>query len=164
MRSFYLCCKRNEKGQSLVEFALVLPVLALLILGIIDFGMLFHSYVTVNTAAREGARQGIVQKNNDGTNTDYLTVVNAARRVTRTLLDEEARLNIWIDESDESGELKDENKAFEAGNPGKTKNVELPSEMRVTVTYDYALITPLPAFTGIRNTWTLKGQITMVRE
>jgi len=52
----------HESGQDLVEFALVLPVLALLIFGIIQAGILVWNYNTVSNAAREGARAGIVMK------------------------------------------------------------------------------------------------------
>ena len=47
---------KNEKGQSLVEYALVLPLLLLLIFGIVDFGRYFHAYLTVDHAGREAAR------------------------------------------------------------------------------------------------------------
>ena len=47
---------RGGRGQSLVEFALVLPVLTLLIFGIIDFGMGLRSYISLTNATREGAR------------------------------------------------------------------------------------------------------------
>ena len=51
---------RRARGQSLVEFALVLMPLFLLILGIIQFGLIFNSYVTMTNAAREGARTGTI--------------------------------------------------------------------------------------------------------
>ncbi|WP_421381611.1 TadE/TadG family type IV pilus assembly protein [Bacillus salacetis] len=47
---------KKENGQSLVEFALVLPVLLILIFGIVDFGRYFHAYLTVDHAGREAAR------------------------------------------------------------------------------------------------------------
>jgi len=47
-------------GQSLVEFALVLTPLFFVLLGIIQFGFIFNSYVTMTNAAREGARSGTV--------------------------------------------------------------------------------------------------------
>jgi Flp pilus assembly protein TadG len=47
---------RSERGAELVEFALVLPLLLVLIGGIIDFGFLFQRYEVVTNAAREGAR------------------------------------------------------------------------------------------------------------
>ncbi|WP_409226786.1 TadE/TadG family type IV pilus assembly protein [Gudongella sp. SC589] len=54
--------KRDEQGQSLVEFALILPVLLLLLMGIIQSGIIYGGYVAVSNAAREGARIGIVEK------------------------------------------------------------------------------------------------------
>lgn len=47
---------KSEKGQSLVEYALVLPLLLLLIFGIVDFGRYFHASLTVDHAGREAAR------------------------------------------------------------------------------------------------------------
>ena len=47
-------------GQSLVEFSLVLTPLFLLLLGIIQFGFIFNTYVTVTNAAREAARVGTI--------------------------------------------------------------------------------------------------------
>jgi Flp pilus assembly protein TadG len=52
--------RRLERGQSLVEFALVLMPLFFIILGIIQFGFIFNSYVTMTNAAREGARSGTI--------------------------------------------------------------------------------------------------------
>ncbi|MCA0150476.1 pilus assembly protein [Rossellomorea vietnamensis] len=51
---------RSEKGQSLVEFAFVLPLLLLLIFGIVDFGRYFHAALTVDHAGREAARAASV--------------------------------------------------------------------------------------------------------
>jgi len=46
----------DERGQSLVELALVLPLLLLLVVGIIDFGRAYNNYIIITNAAREGAR------------------------------------------------------------------------------------------------------------
>jgi Flp pilus assembly protein TadG len=51
---------RRQRGQSLVEFALVLPIMFTVIFGIIEFCFLFESVDTINFAAREGARVGAV--------------------------------------------------------------------------------------------------------
>ncbi len=51
---------RRQLGQSLVEFALVAPVLFLVIFGIIEFCFLYQSLNTVSFAAREGARVGAI--------------------------------------------------------------------------------------------------------
>jgi len=50
----------RELGQDLVEYALVLPLFLLLILGIFEFSLLYFQYITVANAAREAARAGIV--------------------------------------------------------------------------------------------------------
>ncbi|HOJ10207.1 MAG TPA: pilus assembly protein [Clostridiales bacterium] len=50
---------KNKKGQSLVEFAIILPLLLLVIMAIIEFGVMLNSYLTIHNAAREGARAGI---------------------------------------------------------------------------------------------------------
>lgn len=47
---------RGGRGQSLVEFAMVMPLLVILIFGIIDFGMGLRSYISLSNATREGAR------------------------------------------------------------------------------------------------------------
>ncbi len=46
----------DEKGANALEFALILPVLMLIIMGIIQFGFIFYNYITIVHAAREGAR------------------------------------------------------------------------------------------------------------
>ena len=51
---------RSERGAELIEFALVLPLLLLLIAGVVDFGMMFQSFEVVTNAAREGARVGVL--------------------------------------------------------------------------------------------------------
>jgi Flp pilus assembly protein TadG len=52
---------RRERGAAAVEFAIVLPVLLLLVLGAIDWGWYFFVEQVVTNAAREGARAGSLQ-------------------------------------------------------------------------------------------------------
>ncbi len=49
-----------ESGAELIEFAVVLPLMLLILLGIIDFGLLFQRYFVVTNAAREGARVAVL--------------------------------------------------------------------------------------------------------
>jgi Flp pilus assembly protein TadG len=51
---------RQSAGTVLIEFALTLPLLLLLILGIFDFGFAFQRYLVVTNAAREGARMAVL--------------------------------------------------------------------------------------------------------
>lgn len=48
---------RQYKGQALVEFALVLPILLLIIVAVIEFSILMSSYLIVQSSARDAARQ-----------------------------------------------------------------------------------------------------------
>jgi Flp pilus assembly protein TadG len=52
--------ERAKQGQSLVEFSLILLPLFLILLGIIQFGFIFNTYVTMTNAARDSARLGTV--------------------------------------------------------------------------------------------------------
>lgn len=52
--------RARGEGQSLVEFALILGPLLLLLLGVVQFGFIFNTYITVSTAAREAAREGSI--------------------------------------------------------------------------------------------------------
>jgi Flp pilus assembly protein TadG len=56
--------RHGRRGQSLVEFAVILPVFLLILAGIIDFGLGLYSQMTVINAAREGARLGVVEPGN----------------------------------------------------------------------------------------------------
>ena len=51
--------RRRERGQTLAEFAMVAPILFILVFGIIDIARLYNAWVTVQGAAREGARYGV---------------------------------------------------------------------------------------------------------
>jgi Flp pilus assembly protein TadG len=51
---------RSQQGQTMTEFALVLPILAVLLFGIIQFGIVFNNYVTLTDATRAGARKAAV--------------------------------------------------------------------------------------------------------
>jgi Flp pilus assembly protein TadG len=50
----------GEDAAQLVEFALVLPMLLLVVLGIAEFGFIFQRYEVVTNAAREGARMAVL--------------------------------------------------------------------------------------------------------
>lgn len=65
---------KKKRGQAIVEFALVLPIFVLLVFGILEFGILFHHYMVVTAASREGARTAAL----GGTNAEVQAVVSAA--------------------------------------------------------------------------------------
>jgi Flp pilus assembly protein TadG len=58
---------RSERGTAVVEFALVAPILFLLVFGILDFGRALNYYNDLTQLAGQGARAAIVDRNPDGT-------------------------------------------------------------------------------------------------
>jgi Flp pilus assembly protein TadG len=53
---------RAEDGQGMVEFAMVLPILMLLLLGIVQFGVVFSNYETLTDAGRVAARKAAIAR------------------------------------------------------------------------------------------------------
>lgn len=105
---------KNEKGQSIVELAIILPVLLLLILGIFEFGRVMNAYLIINHAAREGARTGAV-----GNSDSY--IIDKVINSTSTL--DQSKLTITI-------------------SPGQYSRTRGESIV-VKVEYDIALIIPM---------------------
>jgi Flp pilus assembly protein TadG len=90
---------RAQNGQTMAEFALVLPMLALLLFGVIQFGIAFNHYITLTDAVRAGARKGAVAR--------YLTDPEASTvaqvRASATDL-KPADLNVEVESSWQPGE------------------------------------------------------------
>ena len=57
--------KLNKKGQSLVETALILPVIILLLMGMFEFSRIFGSYLLITYTGRESARMAAVGKSDE---------------------------------------------------------------------------------------------------
>ncbi len=57
---------KDQKGQTMTEFALVLPIIALLLFAVIQCGIAFNTYLTVTDAARAAARKGAVATHGGG--------------------------------------------------------------------------------------------------
>jgi hypothetical protein len=55
--------RRRERGQSLVEFAILVPLFTMLLLGLLEFGFAFDHHLTLEYATREGARAGAALAN-----------------------------------------------------------------------------------------------------
>jgi hypothetical protein len=58
--------RRRERGQSVVELSIILPLFLLLLLGILEFGMAFDHLLSISYATREGARTGAALVNGGG--------------------------------------------------------------------------------------------------
>jgi len=112
---------RDEHGQTAVEFALVAPILIVLLLAIIQIGIAFHDYVTITDAARAGARQAIVARFGPGN-------FDAAKQAVRNSAPGLDQVKLIPQVTDPSG--------MTAG-----------SLVTVTVTYPYAIDIPLLGIT-----------------
>ena len=52
---------KNQNGAALIEFAIIFPLLVLLVMGAIEFGLLCYNKQVIINASREGARTGIIR-------------------------------------------------------------------------------------------------------
>jgi hypothetical protein len=89
----------RHRGQSLVEFALILPTILLMLVGLIDFGFLFYANMTLEYATREGARVGSALAAGNGTKLPCLDVDNHVIAAVQRVL-ESAGINVRLDPSD----------------------------------------------------------------
>ena len=125
--------RRHARGQSLVELALILPVLMLLFLGVIDLGRLYYSQITVQGAAREAA----IQAAQDPTSYTAGTCDATTSKVVCAAVNEARNSFVTVAPGDVSLSC----------DPACTKTYG--PEVTVTVTGHFSLLTPLmSAFTG----------------
>lgn len=116
--------RQGQQGQSLVEIAIVLPILLLLFMGIFDFGRAIFAYNSVAEAARNGSRVAIVNQ----TPGDICLV--ASQRASGLGLPtacaaSQAEVGVWLDQSD------------------CTLDEEINCEQVVQVNYQFRAITPI---------------------
>lgn len=69
---------RRRRGQALVEFALVLPLLLALLVGIVDVSFVYNHQLLLTNAAREGARLGTMGHTADQVREDVLAYLTAS--------------------------------------------------------------------------------------
>ncbi len=131
--------RREDRGAAAVEFALILPVLLLLVLGIINFGYVFGQKLALNQAVREGARNAVVS-----TSADESAVETFVRDSTGGLIGDPTDVAVAT--------------ALQSGGAGSfggfTRNGEacvdytdaqgLGGQLEVTATYQSAWLVPLP--------------------
>ena len=87
---------RSEKGQAVTEFAVVLPILAVLLFGIIQFGLAFKDYLSLTDAVRAGARKAAVSRNlSDPVGTTRTAVRNAASDLDQSKLPNPDVASTW---------------------------------------------------------------------
>jgi hypothetical protein len=90
-----------DAGQSLVEFALVIPIFITLLMGVIEFGFLYNNLLTVQFAARQGASAAAEAGGVDGADCSILNAVEVALTVP---LDHQRVEFVEIFQSDAAGD------------------------------------------------------------
>ena len=87
---------RSEKGQATTEFAVVLPILVVLLFGIIQFGIAFKDYLSLTDAVRAGARKAAVSRNlSDPVGATQTAVRNAAADLDQAKLPDPGVVSNW---------------------------------------------------------------------
>lgn len=126
--------RRDERGQAMTEFALVLPILLLILMGIVEFGRIFHAYIVINEAARDAVR--------------YVSVAASESEVRDVILQDSQSL--------------DETRVAFTISPGETYR-RSGQPVTVQVTYPVQLITPVLNFV-LPNPVNVTATMTMRKE
>ena len=161
---------RTERGQGLVEFAMLVPVFMLLLLGLLEFGFVFDHTMTVSYATREGARSGAAFAQGNASipcaNIDQ-NIIDAVKRVltapgslvdrlnvaTITIYKAQpdgtpvgGKSNVWT--NDGAGNFIAPTGAGVQWNACSRINGVSPDSLGVAIVYNYKFVTPLSAALG----------------
>jgi Flp pilus assembly protein TadG len=163
----------SERGQSLVEFSLILTPLFLILLGIIQFGFNFNTYITMTNAARDAARLGSIYEY-DRTQTKGVNDLARNESIRTQLLDSMNFLGKTAPQFSTSGTWTQSGTTFTSGDLIVTYTIpsgitdsetRVGEQITVRATYHQDLIVPLisallPKDAGGRLR--LMGEVTMV--
>jgi hypothetical protein len=116
-------CQSGQRGQALVEFALVLPLVLIVLFIAVDFGVGLTRWIAITNAAREGARLGAV-------GADEVAITQKVVDTSDGILNA-GDIDVGFSDTDANGGI----------DPGDSVVVD--------VSYDYDLITPLGQFLTI---------------
>ena len=142
---------RSERGQSLVELAITLPILILLLLGTLDFGMAIFSYSMLRDSAQEGAFYGSFNPSNSA------EIENRARNISPRAEDVVFSSPVQLRDKDL---VKVNVKVL--GNSCQGAENGVANSIQVNVSYRYPLLMPLIGRLIGSNTIPLTGTATNV--
>lgn len=148
---------QTQKGAAVVEFAVILPLLLLIVFGIVEFGLIFYNQAILTNASREGARRAIVYRTDGAGNRIYsgAEIEDAVEQYLYTdyPTNNDLRLVTFGTESlSISPNSSDGDVSITSGDY---------ILVEVNYVYDFLL---LPSFAGIPQTLTQSGKTTMRAE
>jgi Flp pilus assembly protein TadG len=123
---------RKQKGQALVEIALVLPILLLLLFGIIEFARILNTYIMVSNASREIARCYSLRSNDTDIDNKLIDLVE------RVLVTEETSVITTSDSGVKTTTISDFNITITP-----ESNVGEEEKVTVEINHEFIFITPI---------------------
>ena len=142
--------RRRTPGQSLVEFAIILPVMLVFLAAVLDLGRVFYATITLNNAAREGAFQAAQTPDSFDAGQPCDTVTNLV--VCR----------VQLESKDSAVAIADDEITLSCSVAGCPK--EAGSTVTVGVTGEFQLITPILSFVFGGQTIPMAASATAQRE
>ena len=140
---------KNQKGAAIVEFAIVMPLLVLLFMGLCEFGLLWYNSQVIINASREGARAGIIRVGNFSNNDTIKNIV--LNYANPRLIDSNGTT---LTESDIDLDPEDQD--------ARENTASFGTDFTVKVTYNYAFF--VPSFFHLGLTKTIVGRTLMKME
>jgi len=138
--------RRRSKGVAAVEFALIVPLLLVILFGIIDFGFMLYDKAMLTNAAREGARAGIVLRN------PYMSVADIQGVAGNYCQEKMIRLG-------GSGDC-----VVTVNRPAEPKSLDDKLEVSVEYTYDGPIVTLIGLIGGSLDLGTMRSRAVMKYE
>lgn len=144
--------RRDDAGQALAEFVIVVPLLVFLVFGIVEFGAAWRSYQVVTNTAREGARMAVVAN-------------GATYNEVREAIDERLRSG-GLDPNDAAVEIRCDDGTEEDCFGGVSSGS--PTEVHISYPYTFLFLGPVADFIAgdgeSFGTVTMRTGITMRNE
>lgn len=141
---------KDQKGGALVEFAIVLPLLVVLVIGIVEFGLLCYNKHVIANASREGARAAIVA------GVDFLDDATI-----RTIVKNYCNPRL-LDFSGNTIDNDDIDLTDGDGNAVVRSTLGFGDDFAVTIEYDYGFL--IPSLFSLGNTTTITAKTLMKME
>ena len=148
--------RANIKGQTLVEFAIVVPIFFLLVFAVVDLGYMFYVNLTMQSAVRQGTRYGVTGQSNLGSDRRS-ALIQMIKDKSNGLYDK----NVHVPKDPGINVIDPSQTTFDnytgtpvSENPGQPNQVII-----VSLTYTWPLLTPVlkPFFPDGSYTFTVKS-------